>query len=242
MSPSNLNVKHIKNAHIGFDETATKPFSFSFKTKLFFPSVLRLLALFVLCLPIEAVFGQANGNPSMGGGVSTLSAESMLVNIATQVPSFMRLVTAIAYVMGMYFIIAGIMKLKHAGESRTYMSQEHSLKGPLVFIAVGAALLYLPTSVQIGLSTFWTEPNPYGYLKQQDQWAQFINTCYIIIQLIGVVSFIRGLVILSHVSGHGGQPGTFGRGVTHVIAGIFCINIYQFVQVVLNTLGIQYQS
>ncbi len=171
--------------------------------------------------------------------VTSLSAQDMITNIATQIPSLMRFVTALAYVMGMYMIFYGIMKLKQFGESRTMMSQSHELKGPIILLVVGALLLYLPTSVQVGLSTFWTEPNPYGYLENTDEWAGFINNCFLVIQLFGTIAFIRGLLILSRLGGHGGQPDTLGRAMTHIIGGIFCINIYEFIQVILFTLGIQ---
>jgi intracellular multiplication protein IcmC len=151
----------------------------------------------------------------------------------------MSLVTAIAYVLGMYFIFTAIVKFKHFGESRTMMSSEHSIMTPIIMLAVGTALLYLPSSVQVGMSTFWTNPNPYAYVEQQDQWSQFINGCFIVIQLIGTIAFIRGLVLLSHVGGHQSSQGNFGKGLTQVIAGVFCINIYQFVQVILATIGIQ---
>lgn len=192
-------------------------------------SIITLL-LFLLCNPSYA---DTQYNVSM-------NAQDFLVNFAKSVPNLMRMVTAIAYVLGMYFIIAGVMKLKVLGESRTMMSGEHSIKGPLIFLVVGALLLYVPTSVQVGLSTFWTNPNPYSYLQQKDQWAEFLNNVYLIVQLVGVIAFIRGLVILSHLGGHG-QPGTFGKGLTHIIGGLFCINIYTFIQVILITLGIQVQ-
>lgn len=170
--------------------------------------------------------------------ISSLSAEDMLVNIAQQIPNLMKLVTAIAYVLGMYFIFHAVIKFKHFGESRTMMSQEQSMVPPIVYLTVGAMLLYLPTAVQVGLSTFWTLPNPYGYLQASDQWGEFINVCYLIIQFVGVVAFIRGLVILSHVGSSHGQP-YFAKGLTHIIGGIFCINIFGTVQMILNTLGIQ---
>ncbi|MBX3708602.1 MAG: hypothetical protein KIT56_01575 [Gammaproteobacteria bacterium] len=169
--------------------------------------------------------------------VTDLSAQTILVNIAESIPNLMRLVTAIAYVMGMLMIIRGVVKLKHVGEARTQMSHEHHLTGPIVQIAIGVMLLYIPTSVRVGMSTFWTNPNPYGYLQQEDQWSQFINVCYLIVQFVGVVAFIRGLLMLSHLGGHGGQQNT-SRGITHIIGGILCINIYQFVQVILATVGI----
>lgn len=189
--------------------------------------LLIIAACFVMIIPAYAADGSVT---------NLISAQTMLVNLAKQIPNLMSLVTALAYLMGMVFIFQGILKLKHAGEMRTMMSQEHGLAGPLILIAVGAMLLYFPTTVQIGMSTFWTNPNPYGYVAQKDQWHQFINVCFLIVQFIGTISFIRGLVILSHLGGHGGQPGQFGKAMTHIIGGIFAINIYQFVQVVFGTL------
>jgi len=168
-----------------------------------------------------------------------LSASTMLENLFTQIPALMQLVTAVAYVMGMYFIFYGIGLLKQYGESRTMMSHQHTLKGPIIFIVIGTALLYLPSSVQIGLTTFWSTPNPYGYLDQNSQWTSFIQACFTIIQLVGTIAFIRGLVIFTQLGGHGGHhPGAFAKGLTHVIGGILCINIYQFVQVIIQTFGL----
>ena len=171
--------------------------------------------------------------------VQVSSASDILANIASQLPSVMRLVTAVAFVLGMYFIIAGIIKLKHYGEQRSMMSVEHSLVGPMVYFAIGALLLYLPSAVNTGMSTFWSSPNPYGYLEKADQWNALYKDCFMVIQLFGTIAFIRGLVILSRVGGHGGGGhDSLGKGLTHIIGGILCINIYQFVQVILNTMGI----
>lgn len=189
------------------------------------------ILLFIFsCFLTDSAFAQNIIN------VNPISAQSILINIAKQMPNLMRMVTAIAYVMGMYFVFLAVVKLRSYGESRTMMSQEHSLKGPLIYMAIGAFLIYLPTSVQVGMSTFWTSPNPYGYLQEQDQWSAFIGDLYLIIQFVGVIAFMRGLVIMTHLAGQGGQPGTFARGMTHIIGGIFCINIYQFVQTIWATM------
>lgn len=206
------------------------PFNMQSRRLLKFTSLLSL-GLFFISLPVLAQ--QAN-IPKPG----TLSAQNMIQNIAEQIPQLMQMVTAIAYVTGMYFVISGIIKFKHFGESRTMMSQEHGVLAPIIMLVVGALLMYVPTSVEVGLSTFWTNPNPYGYTEETNQWSTFINACYLIIQFVGTIAFIRGLIILSHLGGHGGQPGTFGRGMAHIVGGILCINIYQFVQVIFVTLGI----
>jgi hypothetical protein len=56
------------------------------------------------------------------------------------------------------------------------------------------------------------------------------------VQLVGVIAFIRGLVKLSHMGG--GHQGGIGSALTHIIGGIFCINMYDFVQLIMSTLGI----
>ncbi|MDR3492499.1 MAG: hypothetical protein P4M12_10770 [Gammaproteobacteria bacterium] len=164
---------------------------------------------------------------------------TMLKNFANDVPQLMKLITAFAYVFGMYLIVKGVAGLKAAGEARTQMSTHHDLKGPVILIGVGTLLLYLPTSVQVGLTTFWTAPNPYGYeTPGDDQWNSLVQTTYLVVQLIGTIAFIRGLITLTHLGGQGSQPGTFSKGLTYIIAGVLCINMSDFLAAVEATLGI----
>lgn len=169
--------------------------------------------------------------------VTSVSAATMVQNIANAVPLLLQMVTAIAFVLGMVLSVKGVTLFKHLGEGRGMYSRDHELKTPLIYLAVGAALLYLPTSIDVGLSTFWSSSCPYCYIQWQDQWNQFYNACFIIIQFIGVIAFIRGLLILTQ-SGEGHSQGAFKRALTHLIGGIFCINIVPFIQVILITLGI----
>jgi hypothetical protein len=59
-----------------------------------------------------------------------------------------------------------------------------------------------------------------------------------IIQFIGVIAFIRGLLLMSNLANESHQSGVFSKGLTHVIGGLFCINIFQVVQVIQSTFGI----
>lgn len=178
----------------------------------------------------------AQGSPPTPITPIPISAQTMLENIADAVPNLMRLITAIAYVMGIYIIISGVILLKHVGEMRTQMSHEHHISKPLIMIVCGAMLTYLPTAVQVTTSTFWKDPSPIAYQPSSDQYFQFINICFIIVQFVGALAFIRGLIILSHAGAGGGQD-SFKKGVVHIVGGILAINIYQFVQVIMITLG-----
>jgi intracellular multiplication protein IcmC len=204
-------------------------------------TLLRNLAICcgLLCLLSIALPVYAQSALTIDQQVKLITPQTILASLNKQLPNLMRLVTAIAYVVGFYLVISGIIKLKHLGEARTQMSQEHHVSGPLIQIAVGTLLIYLPSAVQIGMSTFWAEPNPYGYLELSDQWGELLKLCLGVVQLVGVIAFIKGLILLSHVGGGHSQQGAFGKGVTHIIGGIFCINMYQVIQVLFGTIGIQ---
>lgn len=169
--------------------------------------------------------------------VLQVNAATMLENLSNSIPELMRLVTALAYVLGMLFVVRGVIQLKHYGEQRTQHSPEHSLSKPLIMIGVGAALLYLPSAVQAGLTTFWQTPTPYAYKTElATPYFEVVSAAFMIIQLIGTIAFIRGLILLTQ-HGHG-QQGSMTKAITHMIGGIFCINIYQFIQVITNTLAL----
>lgn len=113
---------------------------------------------FTFAIPV-ALFFYSSSVYAFGINVAT-----MLNNLATTMPSLMKLLTAIAYVMGMFFVIFGVAGLKEFGESRSARMDHRALSGPLIKILVGTALLYLPSSVQVGMSTFWNNPSPFAYL------------------------------------------------------------------------------
>lgn len=171
---------------------------------------------------------------------SQLSLDKLIDNLGTNIPSLMRLATAFSYVAGLYFMVVGIKEFKHFGESRTMMSQEHGLKKPITYMVIGAFLVYLPTSIATGLYTIGFKPNGLGYIPTtKSAFTNLLTNSLLIIQLIGVISFIRGLIILTHTAGHGGQPGQFARGITHIIGGILCINMYDTVWMIAYTFGLQ---
>jgi intracellular multiplication protein IcmC len=175
--------------------------------------------------------------PSVASAVNVPDAATMLKNISNQAPFLVRLATAVAYVVGMYLIIVGVIKFKHLGESRTMMSSEHSAKEPLIYLTVGALLIYFPSTVWIGLGTFWGEPNPYGYETTGTLTSQAYASAILVIQLFGTIAVIRGLIILSRLAKMHSQ-GEFGKGLTHVIGGLLCVNIFQLIETINATLGI----
>ena len=166
-------------------------------------------------------------------------AATMLENLVANVPQFMQLVTATSYVMGMWLAYKGVLGLKAFGEQRSMMASHQELKGPLFSLGIGAALMYLPSSVQAGIATFWTGDNPYGYIPDSgsDEFSTLYSDATMLMELIGTVAFIRGLLVLHGLGGQA-QGATFGKGITYIIAGVMCINFNSFLATINGTLGI----
>ena len=61
-----------------------------------------------------------------------------------------------------------------------------------------------------------------------------------LLQVIGVISFVRGWVLLARSQGQGSQPGSMGKGVIHIFGGVMLMNIVATVNIVYNTLGVNF--
>jgi len=179
----------------------------------------------------------ATTTTTIWGGSATLpDIQTMLINFSTAVPNLMRLVTASSYVVGLLLVGSAVMRMKHYGEMRTQMSQEHSIWGPVIEFLIAIALLYLPSSVATMTSTFWT--TPLTYVPPTGPNALFISAAYQVVGLIGAIAFIRGLLILKQAgSERGGQQHVIGKGFAHLVGGTLCINMQATLHMFAATVG-----
>src|SRR3989338_3112253 len=107
---------------------------------------------------------------------------------------------SISVLMGVTFTLGGIFKLKKLGESRGAMSQEHSMAGPLLMIVAGAMLLILPAFISaMGLAVFGYR-NPMAYNPGVDD-DSLVGAIMMLVRLVGVGSFIRGITLLARSGG-----------------------------------------
>lgn len=172
--------------------------------------------------------------------------ENIINNIANNLLPVERLVTGFAYLIGITFFFKAIISLKAFGESKAMMSHSGSMKEPLMYLLVGAIFVYFPTGLAIMLNTTFGSSSILQYQAVNTQ-NRAMNTLFgsdsmvgeslaLIIQVIGVVAFVRGWILIAKSSSAGNQPGTMGKGVVHVIGGILAMNIVFTLQVINNTL------
>jgi intracellular multiplication protein IcmC len=168
-------------------------------------------------------------------------------NLKPSLLQIQKLITAIAYVMGVHFLIKGVGALKHAGEMRSHMSQQHSMKEPIFYLLSGSMLIYLPSAISVFLSTVFGSDDILQYNQLQSS-NPIVNTLFgaagvfgedmiLFIQIIGLVAFVRGwMMVAKGASQSGHQQGGLGKGMMHIFGGIMAINIVQTLNVINETL------
>ncbi len=164
-----------------------------------------------------------------GDSAHYATVEHMLLTMTNQFPNIYRLITALAYLMGIAFIFRGVYQLKVYGDLRTMMSVQTNFKATMMVFFAGTALLYAPTAFKsMMLSTFATTSvtDPMGYGPTASSLSTLLasHAVLLFVQLIGTISFIKGWVGLTHVSNPNGRS-SMGKAVTHIVAGLLAINI-----------------
>lgn len=165
----------------------------------------------------------------------------MLVTMQQSLQPVWAALIALSYVLGIFFIAIAILKLKQYGQM-TVMMATHAALGPsLAYLFVGIGLLFLPTILNIMTVTLWgygVEQIPAyeagGTFDVSDIMVPVIQ----LIQVIGLIAFIRGWVMLVKMGGQGAPPGTVSKGLIHILGGILAINIVGTIDVLRATFGL----
>lgn len=177
--------------------------------------------------------------------------EDVLTNLAASLVPVEKMITGAAYLMGIMFAIKAIMTLKTHGEQRSSMSGTGNIKEAGVYLIVAGMLVYYPTAFQVIMnSTFgYQDVLAYGSANSSSPWLSDIfgtdsavgSSVVMIIQVIGLIAFIRGWLLIARSSAQGQAAGGVGKGLMHVFGGVMAMNIVGTLEVFYNTLfGVSY--
>jgi uncharacterized membrane protein HdeD (DUF308 family) len=176
-------------------------------------------------------------------GVMYLDAQAMLINLSSNMPSLIKLATAIMYVLGTYIIVTSFAAMRHAPVIRQAENGQKSMFTLWKHVFVGSALIYFPSTIQATASTLFTDIAPYAYvLDSADSLKPLIDGAMSIVMLIGVIATGKGIYQLGFGQGHNsdnkGHIGPFSAGTVQILAGACLINLPTFLNVVFTTFGI----
>jgi uncharacterized membrane protein HdeD (DUF308 family) len=173
-----------------------------------------------------------------------VSLPSMLVHLMASIPSLTLMVTGITYMSGMAFMMGAVFQLRKYGEGVSMVSQR-DIRGPLIGMAMGATLLFLPSTINTLLMTVYGSHAITGYAIPDgipsawpSAWVLGRDLIVVFIQFIGLVAIVRGLFHL-HKSANGqSQQNGFAKGVVHLIGGVLSMNIIEAKNILYATLGL----
>lgn len=173
---------------------------------------------------------------------------NIINNLAPSLESIKNLLAVSSYIMGISFIMKGIMAIKQVGEHRSQMGGGHnSLKEPVFFLISGTMLLYLPTALKVFLTTIFGSDAVIAYSGTSNlnpifdtlfgSSNQFGKNLVLFVQTCGLVAFMRGWLIIARSGTQGGhQQNSMGKGLMHIGGGVLALNIVQTITIINNTL------
>ena len=191
---------------------------------------LKLIAVGILCA-------------SMSGCTIWKTFPTMLENLQASLNPIWHLLFAMSYLMGLGLVVGSMYRFKRYGEMRgMMMAMERNLRLPMVMLFIGMCLIYSPTMISAMLGTlFNTNLNQAISYAGMGAWymdPRLGEALTELIMVVGMVSFLRGWVMLVRMGQRQGQPGVFGKGLMHIVAGLMGINIVAVMGIVRNTFGV----
>jgi intracellular multiplication protein IcmC len=166
------------------------------------------------------------------------SIPDIIRHLNDQVPDFWRLATAVTFVMGLFFAFRSFFEFKIYGEMRVMMAHSTNVMKPLSTLIVAIVLLFWPDMIHQAMLTFFQHGRPYAAGEQGFDPSSVYTMIGHLIQIVGFIAFVRGWILLARAAHQGGQqPGMLGKGITHIIGGIFAVNIFETWRVIQATFG-----
>jgi hypothetical protein len=200
---------------------------------------------------VNTLFFQVSGggvSSCVEGGVISIASggglDVLLTNFVGNIQDAMvSLLSVVAFAMGVFLIIRGLMKgAKYGTDPRS-----HSVPTIVTNLAIGTILIVIGQSLGsmlltiFGSNTITSSSVVLGWTAVQNLGAstQFVNAitaALTFFQLIGMIAFIRGWYIIKSAVEGAGQA-TVAQGFTHIIGGVLAINIYSFLEIMDQTFG-----
>ncbi|MCP3680703.1 MAG: type IV secretion protein IcmC [Gammaproteobacteria bacterium] len=195
------------------------------------------LLLFLGCTYSRIAFADDNGG---GFGFDVSSVSDILNNIANNsIPGLYKFATSFAFLIGIWFIYRALYELRKYGELRTMMRVDTNLMKPMTLFFAGIVLIYWHAGLDVVMETVFATNSPLSYQEAGvgGSYDDIMKPLVIIIQFIGFIAFIRGMVLLTSVAEQGSaSQGILSKALAHIIGGILAFNIYGTWQVISNTM------
>ena len=191
-------------------------------------------------------------SPAAGGGTPGL--DQMLATFVGNIEGpLLHFISGIAFLCGTYMVLRSLMQASKYG----FDPKTNSVHSILTHMGFGALLLAISSNLDVMLGSVFGANSPtatntaalaqsnalswnssittaLGGASQQFQTAVTAGLNFF--QIIGVIAFVRGWLIMKKVVEGGGNV-TMAQGITHIFGGVLAINIFTFLKIMDTTFG-----
>lgn len=182
--------------------------------------------------------GQEFVDSSTEGQTLVPDVTALLVSLQDTVKHLNLFISSFAYLSGFTLVFFALFKLKESGAGAG-RNPNQDFRGPLVSIFTGSALIFMPTFINSILATVYGTNVITAYNESAGDWTQAINTLVKIVNFVGAVSIVRGLLHF-HKAGQGQAQDSFARGLIHLVAGAIALNIVQAKNILAQTFSMSF--
>jgi len=193
--------------------------------------------IIMILMPIS-ILAQTPPVPSITGA----QAGDILLNISQDFPSLIYWLNGLCTVIGISFMLLAFFKFKHLADFRTMTGGQQEVGKAFMMLAMGAIFLWMPFIINV--MTYSLFGLTVGQLRSSYTISpvnhQYQVAFFKMMSIIGLISFIRGWLILSSLAKGQSQPGTIGKAITHIIAGLFLYHLLAVMKIFENTMGVTF--
>jgi hypothetical protein len=165
--------------------------------------------------------------------MNMIELTTIIGNFSQSLYPVQRLISGFAYLLGILFFITAIEKFKKIGDKRAQSSSQEKMYTPMMYMSIGAVLLYLPTALHTVANTAFGVGNVISYTNYNP--TNIYSSMGLVIRTVGIVWFVRGCVLVAHASEPGTKDGT--KGLLFILAGVFAINFDNSIALINYTLN-----
>lgn len=173
----------------------------------------------------------------------SVTALSIFENLNTSLEDIYPALQKICWIAGVFFVLKGLYMLKKMGYKTAFMGGGAGMTGPAIIVVIGVILINTPAFIKIMLTTLFAQDSVQSTASWEarqgsDTWYSAITPMIGLIQVIGIVAFLRGWILLVKANNENAPPGNMSKGFLHVVAGVMAINITGTIDVINKTLGL----
>lgn len=191
---------------------------------------IKLLTSLILIFTSQIVFADTPVTPSDIFDNLNISMEKIY-------PSLIRIINLAGYFM----ILKAFFMLKKLGHRTAFMGGSGSLMGPIGVIFIGIVMINAHEFIKILVTTLFQDKvqntKAWEASKGSDSWFTALTPMIGLIQVIGLLAFFRGVIILTKACNENAQPGNVSKGLMHILGGVMAINITGTIDLIDRTLG-----